>query len=40
MFASHDPNNAPSGDCTASANNSSSCDHTAIATQISGKDIS
>jgi hypothetical protein len=35
----NDANNAPSANCTASASNSGSCDHTAIATQLTGKGI-
>ena len=35
----NDANNAPSANCTTSATNSPSCDHTAIATQVSGKGI-
>jgi hypothetical protein len=35
----NDPNNAPSAGCAASASNSPSCDHTATATQTSGKGI-
>ncbi|HEY8439517.1 MAG TPA: hypothetical protein VIK65_12985 [Candidatus Limnocylindrales bacterium] len=34
-----DASNAPSSSCTATDNNTGSCDHTAIATQVSGKGI-
>ena len=35
----NDPANAPSSNCTPARNNTGSCDHTAIATQVSGKSI-
>ncbi|HEX3428674.1 MAG TPA: hypothetical protein VHS36_07700 [Candidatus Limnocylindrales bacterium] len=35
----NDASNAPSSTCTAAGNNTASCDHTAIATQVSGKGI-
>jgi hypothetical protein len=35
----NDATNGSSANCTAAANNSSSCDHTAIATQLTGKGI-
>jgi hypothetical protein len=35
----NDPNNPPRSGCTASTSNSSSCDHTSIATQTSGPGI-
>jgi len=35
----NDANNAPSANCTPDASNTAACDHTAIATQISGKGI-
>jgi len=35
----NDTNNAPSSGCTPAKSNGGICDHTAIATQLSGKSI-